>query len=345
MGTEAFEKFVRGLEKEGVGINTTTTPPVPIKIVAEKSRLKYDILLPATEFRYSRNYKRISEIDIGTIPSLFSSKKLAEDRRIELRMSFPVTETEVHSTFVTPSANLDGRELISYIAREVMKKARLTCDFSAVYPIAESYILQRCFERTIKDIENNHLKLHLSDFSIQQAIIDLLAQKLGELTAEPKAVVFEQYRIKLSEVEPFLWRRKRARCNKTVFNFVALFNNFEEEFALFLDRCVDIESFSALASIFKIDYLGSNGAIRLYFPDFVAVENIKGKKTYWIIETKGREYLDVHKKDEAIEKWCSDVTKVTKENWRYLKVPQYRYDMVKRKCIEFSDLLRELPEH
>lgn len=37
MGTEAFEEFVRELEKEGVGINTVkTSPPLPVKIAPER---------------------------------------------------------------------------------------------------------------------------------------------------------------------------------------------------------------------------------------------------------------------------------------------------------------------
>ncbi len=232
MGTEAFENFVRELEKEGVGINTTKTPPpLPITIAPEKSRLIYDIEIPQTEFRFSRNYKKIETLDPLQIPSLYSSDKLEEERKILLRMEFPVTETEVHQVAVDVSFLPSGRELVSDIVREVMKRARLTCEFNNLYPIVERYLLERCFETKIKDIEDEKLRKNLNDISIQEAIIDLLAKEIGKISVETKEEVIKLGSFKLSSIEPFIWRRKHLRCKKTVFNFVAVYNNFEEKFA------------------------------------------------------------------------------------------------------------------
>jgi type III restriction enzyme len=344
MGTEAFEKFVKELEKEGVGINTATKPPLPVTIAPEKSRLDHDVEIPTTEFRYRRNYRKVSEIDPLGIPSLYTSRKLDDERKIKLRMSFPVTETVIHETLITPLILLSGRELITYVTKEVMKRAHFTCDFVEMYPIIESYVLQKCFETIVEDIESEKLRIHLSDISIQEAIIDLLAKKCGEITAEPKEVVFKQSALKLSAIEPFIWRRKHLRCKKTVFNFVAVYNDFEAEFAQFLDRCLDIERFAALAGLFKIDYLSSSGAIKLYLPDFVAIQKDKGKHMFWIIETKGREYVDVDRKDKAMERWCNDISGSSGEEWKYVKVPQLVFDSLKTKVGSLSGLLRRLQQ-
>ena len=223
-----------------------------------------------------------------------------------------------------------------------MKRARFTCDFSKIYPIVESYILLKCFETKIHDVGNKKLRRSLNDMIIQEVIIDLLSKELGKITAEPKDSVFKQSSLELSKVAPFTWRRKHLRVKKTIFNFVAVYNDFEAEFAHFLDRCRDIEKFAALASLFKIDYLSSRGAIKLYLPDFVAVQKIKGKRVFWIIETKGREYEDVDRKDVAIEKWCRDVSTDVEEEWRYLKVSQYLFNQVKRKVGNLSGLTRKL---
>jgi len=48
--------------------------------------------------------------------------------------------------------------------------------------------------------------------------------------------------------------------------------------------------------------------------------------TYWIIETKGREYEDVAHKDASIRDWCEKITAQTGRTWRYLKVPQAQFD-------------------
>jgi hypothetical protein len=48
-----------------------------------------------------------------------------------------------------------------------------------------------------------------------------------------------------------------------------------------------------------------------------------------LIETKGREDVDVARKDERAEKWCDDVTTLTGQTWRYLKVPDKEFKRVK----------------
>ncbi len=323
MGTEAFEEFVRELEKEGVSINTVRTPPpLPITIAPEKSRLIYDIEIPKSDYRFTRNYKKIEKLEPLNIPSLYSSDKLTEDRKILLKMEFPVTETEVHQEAIDIKFLPSGRELVSYIVNQVMKKAGLTCEFNILYPIIEKYTLKRCFEVELNDVENERLRKSLNDISIQEAIVDLLAKEIGKISIESKTEVLKSKTLKLSQIEPFIWRRKHLRCKKTVFNFVAVYNKFEEDFAKFFDECSDIEKFAALADKFSIDYLSSRGAIRFYHPDFIAVQKYNEKRTFWIIETKGREYEDTDRKDEAIQRWCEDMTRQTKSEWKYLRVNQ-----------------------
>lgn len=339
MGTEAFEEFVRELEKEGVGINTVKTPPpLPVTIAPERSRLQYDIEIPQTSLRYTRNYKILSAININNIPSLFNSDKLEEERKILLKLEFMPTGTEVSQVSVDVKILPQGHELLSYIAREVEKRARLTACFSELYPIVAKYVLEKCFETKL-DIEDEKLRKHLNDIKIQEAIMDLLSKEIGRATARTKEISLESEPIKLSKVEPFTWRRKHLRCKKTIFNFVAVYNNFEAEFSQFLDRCPDIERFSALAQIFKIDYLSSKGAIRFYYPDFIAVQKKARKEIFWIIETKGREYEEVKRKEDAIKKWCKDISEITKSRWAYLKVPQQIFDSEKSNFESLADLV------
>jgi len=338
MGTQAFEGFVRELEKEGVGINTVKTlPPLPVTIAPEKSRLIYDIEIPQPEFRYHRNYKKIEDLDPLKIPSLYFSHKLEEDRKIILRMEFATIGTDVGTVEMPVASLISGREFASHITNEVMKRARLTCGFSMLYPKIEAYILKKCFETEINDVEDDRLRKHLSDITIQEAIIDLLSKEIGKLSVESKEEVIVERTLKLSEIEPFTWRRKHLRCKKTVFNFVAVYNDFEEKFAQFLDNSADdIERFAAFADKFYVDYLTSKGAIRFYHPDFIAVQTKGKEKIYWIIETKGREYEDTDRKDATIKEWCKDMSKQTKQNWRYLKVMQTTFNSLKPK--NFSDL-------
>jgi len=325
MGTEAFERFVKELEKEGVGVNTTKTPPpLPITIAPERSRLKYDIEIPVTELRYKRNYKKLDSFDPLSVPSLFDSDKLQG----------------MVSQILPP----DGRELIAHITNEIMRRARLTCNFNELYPLVEEYLLKKCFEIKIENVDDIRLRKHLSDIVVQDAIVETLSKTIGELTVDTTEVVIPATVLRLSNREPFIWRRKHIRCEKTVFNFVAVYNDFEAEFANFLDKCSDIEKFSALAGFFKIDYLSSRGAVRFYWPDFVAVQKKENEHLYWIIETKGREYEDTDKKDAAIKKWCSDVTNKTEGKWQYLKVMQTEFNSISTDSKSFEDLRTRIYE-
>ena len=342
MGTEAFEEFIRELEKEGVGINTVKTPPpLPVTIAPEKSRLKYDIEIPQTEFRWTRQYKKIEELDPLQIPSLYNSEKLDENRKILLKMEFLHTETEVHQTTIDITSLPSGRELIACITREVNKKAHLLADFNTLYPLIEKYILEKCFEVKISDVEDERLRKNLNDISIQDPIVDLLAKEIGKVSAKAKKEVIKTGVIKLSQFKPFTWRRKHLRCEKTVFNFVAVYNDFEAGFAKFLDTSPDIDRFAALAERFSVDYLSSRGAIRLYYPDFIAVQKLNNKEIFWIIETKGREYEDTDRKDMAIKKWCEDVTKQSNQEWKYIKIYQDNFNSLKGRIKNFSEIINK----
>ncbi len=346
IGNDNFEKIVKQLELEGVGINTTKIPPpLPQTIAPEKRRLIFDIVIPATDFSYSRAYKNLSGINGKKFPSLFASNKLSEDRKTLLRMEVMNLGLEVHQTEVESEYIELGRDLTAYITNQTMKKAGLTDCFQFVYPICEEFILNKCFEVLIDDIEKEELRKVLRELSIQEAIIELLAKEIGKATVEKKHVTVRGESIKLSDTSKFTWRRGHVRCKKTVFNFVATYNPFETEFAEFLDKAEDIEAFAALANIFRIDYLSNSGAIRYYFPDFVAIQTVGKKKVNWILETKGREYPDLDNKNKAIERWCRAVTEQTGKEWKYLLVRQSHYNMIRRSLKTFSNLEDSLKEN
>ncbi|MHA1521279.1 MAG: restriction endonuclease [Promethearchaeota archaeon] len=132
------------------------------------------------------------------------------------------------------------------------------------------------------------------------------------------------------------------QSKKTIFNYVALYNNLEKKFAEFLDRCPDIHRFAALADLFKVDYISSRGSIRYYFPDFVACQNRKGKLIHWILETKGREYGDILNKDKANSNWCNEISTQTKQEWKYLKVPQRDFEKYLKRETDFYSFIKFL---
>ena len=341
MGTAAFEDFVRQLEAEGVGIKTITKPPAPpIKIEPVQEKMQYDIIIPLTRPVYSHDYKRLSSLDPLGLAPIYDSEELEEEYRITLKMEFATTETEVHKAVITPSAPLLSQELLSSITNKVISEARLSNVFADLYPVVRMYMARRCFGQEI-DLEDENIRKHLRDPILQGGIARYLARKISELIAEKREVEFEEARFRLSETLPFVWRRRHLQCDHTIFNYVATYNDFESEFAKFLDGCPNIPRFAALAESFtrfRVDYLSPSGAIKFYYPDFVAVQKGEdGTLVHWIIETKGRKYENLPYKEASIREWCRKVSAQVGEDWRYLRVDQLIFENQEYKS--FADLM------
>ena len=66
--------------------------------------------------------------------------------------------------------------------------------------------------------------------------------------------------------------------------------------------------------------------LKSYYPDFVAVDD-QGR--HWLLETKGQETVQVLRKDMAATQWCETASKLTGTVWKYSKVPQKEFEMLR----------------
>ena len=96
---------------------------------------------------------------------------------------------------------------------------------------------------------------------------------------------------------------------KSVFNRIIGDSPFELLFARFLEDCDDVVSYAKnyLAVHFKLDYVNADGDISNYYPDFLV--KLLNKRIV-VVETKGREDLDVPLKMERLRQWCEDINRV-----------------------------------
>ena len=140
----------------------------------------------------------------------------------------------------------------------------------------------------------------------------------------------------LSDCPGYPWSRKIGDADKTIFNKLAANNQFELDFGIFLEKAPDVERFSKLprAFGFSITYTDAVANLRYYEPDFVAV-TLDG--AHYLIETKGREDVDVAHKDRAAMLWCENATTLTGTEWRYLKVPEKEFRSLQPD--EFEDVV------
>jgi len=119
----------------------------------------------------------------------------------------------------------------------------------------------------------------------------------------------------------------------TVFNLVPCENDFEREFAKFLDNAPDVTAFAKLPRPFgfAIEYTDGAMNLRAYYPDFVARAE---DGAYWLLETKGQETADVLHKDQAARLWAENATGLTGATWKYLKIPQKEFEALQPESLQ-----------
>jgi type III restriction enzyme len=336
LGTRNLLQVLRDqLESEGVGVTTTKTdPPKPVIIEPVQERIAYDIAIPLTKPQLVHDIRKLSELKVEELEAIYEQEDLAEQFRIKLKLEFATTKTEVHQADIAATAG-PIQDLLGSITNEVIDRAKLPSRFAELYPVVRAYIATRCFGREV-DLDGEAIRSHLSRLEIQEGIAKYLARKIAELTLDRRAIEFERADFRLSETKPFSWRRNLPPlvAKKTIFNYVATYNDFERRFAEFLDKAPDVLRFSALGTteqgesgtLFRVDYIKPSGAIGFYHPDWVVVQKTEGGDVNWIIETKGRVWEGTAAKDEAMRVWCDRISAKTGTVWRYRRIDQSGFD-------------------
>ena len=349
LGTRNLLNVLREqLEAEGVGVAATTTnPPPPIIIEPVKERLKHDIAIPITKPSLEHDFRKLSELRVQSLDPIFDQEDIDERYRIRLKLEFATTETEVAQEDIAGGL-LPTQELLASITNRVAGMTGLTNRFAELYPLTRDYVRGRCFGRRI-ELDDDAPRSHLARLEIREGIARYLNRKIAELTVEHRRIEFARQDFRLSETRPFSWRRNLPplEAKKTVFNFVATYNDFERSFAEFLHRASDVLRFAALGTTeqgssgtsFRVDYLKASGAIGFYYPDWVAVQkDSEGEEVNWIIETKGRIWEGTEQKDAAMQEWCRRVTEATGVPWHYIRVNQtdFRSDFANLRQLVFK---------
>ncbi len=326
LGTPAFEDFVRELEAEGVYVPTRAKPvPPPVKIYPVKERESYDITIPRTSAALEHAYRRLDTFNPLKLEPLFEPTHAEGCSDLQIQVEDATYGIELGRLAIERPVSPLPEELTAIIAGKAEAAAHLTGEFPALYPLVHKYLAQRCFGSAV-DLGHENIRRFLARPDTQDRIATFLGRALAELLIEKKELALERLPIRLSETEPFLWSRQHEPMDKTIFNEVATFNDFETGFARFLaKRCGDVRRFAALAEHFTgfwVYYITPSGAIGRYFPDWVVVQKDAEGEVNWIVETKGRVWDGTEQKDAAIRYWCTQVSRLSGEPWRYMRVDQ-----------------------
>lgn len=343
MGTPAFMDFVERIQSEGItfdrvpmGAGTGRKESLIVEVDTEnpdKDLAELEIPIPKLARRYQREFKDLSDLD----PAALGNKRLPlkpfseeETREIVFKT---MLDSEIHHTIhLDGSSPADYRSVVAFFARQLLKDLRLVGGYDLLYPRVRDFMRDHLFENSV-DLEDPVVIRNLSEPEAGKVLYDSFKAAMNALTiADTGSTVIKDH-IRLLDTRLFRTQnREYLEAGKSVFSKnVGEVNSggFEMAFAAFLNDAADVQAFAKnyLAIGFKLDYVRKDGDLSNYIPDFIARDD---KGTVWIIETKGREELDLPQKMARLKQWCEDATAASAGEsgveYRFLYVDQKGFE-------------------
>ena len=224
----------------------------------------------------------------------------------------------------------DSKSVIAYYTDRILKQLKIGSAFASFYPVVKRYVIDKLFTERV-NLEDPRVLYKLSSPEVQQKLINLFVKTFKDMTFIERKPE-KKDTIRLSNTRPFVWSKLVYPANRCVFNYTPCENNLEVDFAKFLDRAEDIIAFSKIVPKigFFVEYRDSYGYLRYYYPDFILLTD---KKKQIIVETKGKEDVDVKHKDKRIRLWCEDATNIMGSDWLYIRVNQRDFEKYRFKSI------------
>ncbi len=331
MGTPAFMEFVESIQTEGVsfervpmGGGITRQDSLIVEVDAdnqEKNLDELDIPLPKLTRRFHRDFKDLDALD----PAALGNKRLSvkpftpeETREIVFKT---MLDSEVHHTVhLEGSGPADYRSVVAFFARELLKDLRLVGGYHVLYGKVKTFMREYLFAASPANLEDPVILRNLSEPEVAKTLYDSFKAAINALTIQETGTTRIEARIRLRETRPFRTEhRPFLAARKSIFTKTVgepQSGGFELSFAAFLESAQDVTAFAKnyLAVGFKLDYVKADGDLSNYTPDFL-VRSRDGM--VWIVETKGREELDLPQKMARLKQWCADATAAEDNGQRY----------------------------
>jgi type III restriction enzyme len=343
IGNKAFINFVEDLEREeGTKFDTFQLGKEKLEIVTimvDPKKEDMDIEIPLLSpilVRKKSLSEEISSLDVHSLecPKLPKKETGADIETFRYEgFDFLTLQKMIERRYKIPQAQT-AEEVISYYAKEIANDVKLPSQFAYLVPKIRQFLKERAFGEDVNLDDPIILKAIGSNVS-QYVVVQTFVKALRAIIVEERIPEIVGPPRKLSQTEPFAYSKPTYRASKCIFNRVPCDNEFEVEFAKFLQSTREVAKFSKLPSRFgfSIEYTDTVANLRYYEPDFVAI--LDGGDRY-LIETKGREDPDVPHKDRAAKLWCEYASDLIGVRWQYLKVRQKEFERLQPN--EFSDL-------
>jgi len=349
IGNKTFIEFVEQLEREeDLQLETFQVGKdkvVIVNIAPDPKKLDKDVAVPVLSPILTRK-KSLAEEIAGLDVASFKCPPLPRKEGDKAAQKFRydgydlITLQKLIERQYTIPEPQTAEEVIGYYARRIAQDVKLPSQFAALAPKVREFLETKAFGEKV-DLSQPAMVKAIGSNVAQYVTIKTFAEALRKLVVEElKPQILEEGR-KLSDTQPFPWSRPTLAAAKCVFNLVPCDNDFEKEFARFLQSAEDVERFAKLPPQFgfAIEYTDNMGNLRYYEPDFVAYTT---DGLHHLIETKGMEDVNVASKDRAAQLWCENVSSLTKQPWDYLKVRQTDYTTLQP--TKFEDLIVLAPK-
>ena len=323
MGTPAFMDFVESIQNEGVTFERVAMggeggrarqDSLVVEVDTENEEKDIDALdiaLPRLARRFNREFKDLGELDSsGFGNTRLSLKSFTPEQTREIVFKTMLDGEIDHVVELDGEGGGDYRSVIGYFARQLLRDLRLVGGYDLLYPKVKTFIQDHLFD-AIVDLTDPVVLRNLSEPEVCMIVFDSFRAAINALTIHDSGPSRIDGHIRLRDTRPFRTEPRRfVPAKKSVFNRIvgeASADSLELDFAAFLEAATDVQSHGKnyLAVGFKLDYVKADGDLSTYTPDFV-VRTADG--AHWIVETKGREELDVPQKMARLQQWCADAT-------------------------------------
>jgi type III restriction enzyme len=325
-GTRAFVDFIDSeMKKQGVEIKRYKERELPdiTNIFVDPSKKKYNISIPMLSPKYKRENRSLEEIEISELPNgrfNLNLKEYSIEKRAIGRDA--LTEKTLWKDRWDQPIPETYEAVIAYTAGKILRACKIPSRDYEFIAILKRYIEEKLFIKKVNKeiLGDNRFLLLLSEPKIINFLDSLFIRAINKLTIKPHEVSVEKHHKELTEINPSLTRKKTYEAQKCILNKIPVGNDLENQFCIFLDRAKDVKKFikNDTNLNFYIEYVNVYKGISYYLPDFV-VETDEGM---FIAETKGEEDINVALKDKRAKEWCEDASSLTKDRWKYVKVPE-----------------------
>lgn len=296
-----------------------------VVIAPDPARSNYDIEIPWLVTGERAQSQALDDLDMSSLKALLRHPGAVdpEGRDASVHAGSRIAESREDPVL---AQSVPSTQVVSDIVERIEKYIGINNFENSTSRFVNRYLKERCYGQQIR-LNEDHIVADLIQSNSGDYIARYLSKELMRILLQPTCV-----KIGLSSTVPFVWKRDVPLVNssKTIFRLVATVNDFEREFAVFLDHCEDVIRFTSLAvadrrSLVIRDVHGSPfPSILPCDPDWIIVSRHNGDLRYWIASTKDRPRDMQDQRQFMATEWCEIAKRTTGQCWRYIHVDPAR---------------------